>query len=145
MVETTLARASSKPIDFAESREQGRNADFPATAVDRRQAAIQDSLLAEFPATARDQLLADTLPIELPAGSMLYRDADEPRCALVVTGLARALLSAPDGRTVTIRYVRSGELLGIPIIVGGPIPASIQMVTNAELLVLNARTLRQLG
>ena len=64
---------------------------------------------------------------------------------LVISGLARAFLSAPDGRTVTIRYVRAGELLGIPIIVGGPIPASIQMVTNAELLVLNARTLRRLG
>jgi len=64
---------------------------------------------------------------------------------LVVSGLARAFLSASDGRTVTIRYMRTGELLGIPIIVGGPIPASIQMVTNAELLVLNVRTLRELG
>ena len=148
MGETTFAPAPRTSIDATGPPERGNaaiNAGFPLTAGDRRHGAIRDSLLAEFPAASRDQLLADALPIELPAGSMLYRDADEPRCALVVSGLVRAFLSAPDGRTVTIRYVRSGELLGIPIIVAGPIPASIQLVTNAELLVLNARTLQQLG
>jgi CRP/FNR family cyclic AMP-dependent transcriptional regulator len=148
MTPITLVRTPRKPIDAAEP--EGRdgaaeNADSPATTGERRQRAIRDSLLAEFPASARAELLAAALPVEFPAGGMLYRDADEPRCALVISGLVRAFLSAPDGRTVTIRYVRSSELIGIPIIVGGPIPASIQMVTNAELLVLNARTLRLLG
>jgi CRP/FNR family transcriptional regulator len=148
MTQTALARTSRKPIAAAEPDRQGdpaKSAGVPTTAAVRRQRAAQESLLAEFPVAAREQLLADALPIELPAGSMLYRDADEPRCALVVAGLVRAFLSAPDGRTVTIRYVRSGELLGIPIIIGGPIPASIQMMTNAELLMLNARTLRHMG
>jgi CRP/FNR family transcriptional regulator, cyclic AMP receptor protein len=143
-----LARTPRIPIDAADSDGQDSaalKAAIPATTAERRQRAIRSSLLAEFPESARDELLAAALPIELPAGGMLYRDADEPRCALVISGLARAFLSAPDGRTVTIRYVRAGELLGIPIIVGGPIPASIQMVTNAELLVLSARTLRRLG
>ena len=148
MTETTIARAPRKPntrIELIDRAGAATRSGVLATAVDRREGAIRGSLLAEFPIAAQEQLLAEALPVELPSGGMLYRDADEPRCALVVTGLARAFLSAPDGRTVTIRYVRSGELLGIPIIVGGPIPASIQMVTNTELLVLNARTLRQLG
>lgn len=148
MTQTAFARAPRKSIDATDPGGQGNaavNASPSAAIVDRRQRAIRDSLLVEFPPASQARLLADAVPIEFPAGSMLYRDAEEPRCALVVAGLVRAFLSAPDGRTVTIRYVRSGELLGIPIIVGGPIPASIQMVTNAELLVLNARTLRQLG
>lgn len=111
----------------------------------RRQHAIDGSLLARFAAPARDRVLAEAIPIELPAGSMLYRENDDPRCALVVTGLVRAFLTAPDGRAVTVRYIRSGELIGIPIIVGGPIPASIQLVTAGELVLLNARTLRQLA
>ena len=116
-----------------------------APVVSPRQRAIDGSLLASFPAPARERVLGEALPIGLPAGSMLYHGGDDPRCALVVTGLVRAFLSAPDGRAVTVRYVRSGELIGIPIIVGGPIPASIQLVTAAELLLLNALTLRQLG
>jgi len=143
-----LAGTSGIPIDATDPDGQNGTAvktRTPAATSQRRQRAIQHSPLAEFPESAREELLTTALPIELPAGGMLYRDADEPRCALVISGLARAFLSAPDGRTVTIRYVRAGELLGIPIIVGGPIPASIQMVTNAELLVLSARTLRRLG
>jgi CRP/FNR family transcriptional regulator, cyclic AMP receptor protein len=143
-----LARTPRMPIDATNPDGQDCTAvktGKPAATSQRRQRAIRHSPLAEFPESAREELLATALPIELPAGGMLYRDADEPRCALVISGLARAFLSAPDGRTVTIRYVRAGELLGIPIIVGGPIPASIQMVTNAELLVLSARTLRRLG
>ena len=107
--------------------------------------AIRTSLLAQFPTAARAQLLADAVSFALPAGGILYRNRDEPRCALVISGLVRAFLAAPDGRTVTIRYMRPGELIGIPIIVGGPIPANIEMVTNGELLVLNARHLRHLG
>ena len=110
-----------------------------------RQRSIDASLLAGFPAAARRRVLAEAIPIGLPAGSMLYHSGDDPRCALVVTGLVRAFLSAPDGRAVTVRYIRSGELIGIPIIVGGPIPASIQLVTASELLLLNALTLRHLG
>jgi CRP/FNR family transcriptional regulator, cyclic AMP receptor protein len=148
MTTITLVRTPRMPVDAADHDGQDSGAESganPATTAERRQRAIRESLLAEFPEPARAELLAAALPVEFPAGSMLYRDADEPRCALVISGLVRAFLSAPDGRTVTIRYVRSGDLLGIPIIVGGPIPASIQMVTNAELLVLNARTLRMLG
>ena len=148
MTPIALARTTRIPIAAAEPDGQESAAvvaGTPATTAERRQRAIRESLLAEFPESARQEVLTAALPVELPAGGMLYRDADEPRCALVISGLARAFLSAPDGRTVTIRYVRAGELLGIPIIVGGPIPASIQMVTNAELLMLNARTLRRLA
>lgn len=147
MTPIALARTPRIPIATAAPDGQDRaavNAGTPAMTAECRQRATRESLLAEFPASARAELLAAALPVELPAGNMLYRDADEPRCALVISGLVRAYLSALDGRTVTIRYVRTGELLGIPIMVGGPIPASIQMVTNAELLVLDARTLRML-
>jgi CRP/FNR family transcriptional regulator len=64
---------------------------------------------------------------------------------LVVSGLVRVFLSAPDGRTLTIRYAGASELLGAPVIVGGPAPVSVQMVADTRLLVLNVRTLRHLG
>jgi CRP/FNR family cyclic AMP-dependent transcriptional regulator len=115
------------------------------TTEDRRQQAIAASLLATFSSASRDQLLADALSIEVPAGSILYRDDDEPRCALVVSGVVRVFLSAPDGRAVTVRYARSGDLLGVPAIVAGPMPVGVQMVTPSTLLVLNTQVLQRLG
>jgi CRP/FNR family cyclic AMP-dependent transcriptional regulator len=119
--------------------------DADVMAPDPVQRAIAASLLGELPASLRTQVLADALPIELPAGGTMYRDAGDPRCFLMVAGLVRVILSAPDGRTLTIRYAHPGELLGVPTIIGGPVPVSVELVTDAKLLVLNARTLRHLG
>jgi CRP/FNR family transcriptional regulator len=107
--------------------------------------AIAASMLAELPPPLRERVLSDALPVDVPAGSIFYRDEDDPRCLLVVAGLVRVVLSAPDGRTLTVRYARSSELLGVPTVVGGPAPVSAQMVTGGRLLMLSARTLERLG
>ncbi|MGA7673196.1 MAG: Crp/Fnr family transcriptional regulator [Nitrolancea sp.] len=109
------------------------------------QDAISASLLAELPASLRDHLLADALPVDLPAGSTIYRADDPARCALVITGLIRVILLAPDGRTVTVRYARFGELLGVPTIVGGPLSVVVHLVTDSRLLMMNAPALRLLA
>jgi CRP/FNR family transcriptional regulator len=109
------------------------------------QRAIAASRLADLSPSIRERVLVGAFPIELPAGGTIYRDDDEPRCALVVTGLVRVILSALDGRTLTIRYARAGELLGVPTIVGGPAPVSAELVTDSRLLALNARALAHLG
>jgi CRP/FNR family transcriptional regulator len=44
-------------------------------------------------------------------------------------GLLRVSMHASDGRQVTIRYVRAGDLLGVPALVGGPAPVFVQAVT----------------
>jgi CRP/FNR family transcriptional regulator len=112
---------------------------------DAIQRAIAASRLAGLSPSLRQQVLAGAFPIELPAGGTIYRDDDDPRCALVVTGLVRVILSALDGRTLTIRYARAGELLGIPTIIGGPASVSAELVTDSRLLALNARALAHLG
>ena len=121
-------------------------ADAPnAVASDPAQREIAANLLGELPAPLRARILADALPVELPAGGTIYRDEGDPRCLLIVAGLVRVVVSAPDGRTLTIRYARAGELLGVPTIIGGPVPVSAELVTDAKLLLVNARTLRHLG
>jgi CRP/FNR family transcriptional regulator, cyclic AMP receptor protein len=112
---------------------------------DSRQWAVSASVLADLPFAIREQVVGDALPVELPGGSVIYRDEDDPRCILIIDGLVRVFLSVPDGRTVTVRYARSSELLGVPVVVGGPAPVSVQMVIDTTLLMLNARTLRLLG
>jgi CRP/FNR family transcriptional regulator, cyclic AMP receptor protein len=116
-----------------------------AVAPDLTQRAIASSLLGDLPAPLRAQVLADALPVELPAGGTIYREEGDPRCLLIVAGLVRVVVSAPDGRSLTIRYAGAGELLGVPTIIGGPVPVSGELVTATRLLVLNARVLRHLG
>ncbi len=113
-----------------------------ATAIDE---ALAKSLLAVFPPKLRETLTQDAIPVDLPAGTTLYYEEDEPRCGLVITGLIRVYMTSPDGRQITVRYARTGELLGIAAIVGGPAPVSVQVLTDAALLMLNVRTLQMSG
>jgi CRP/FNR family cyclic AMP-dependent transcriptional regulator len=112
------------------------------TAIDE---ALGKSVLAAFPPALRNTLTQDAIHVDLPAGTTLYEEQDEPRCGLVITGLLRVYMAASDGRQITVRYARAGELLGIAAIVGGPAPVSVQVLTDAALLLLNARTLQQSG
>jgi CRP/FNR family transcriptional regulator, cyclic AMP receptor protein len=111
----------------------------------RLQRAIATSIIGSLPSILRDQVLTDALPVDVPADGTIYREDDVPRCALVITGLVRVILSAEDGRTLTVRYARDGELLGVPAIVGGPVPVSVHMVTDTRLLMLNGQILQHLG
>ena len=106
---------------------------------------VAKSVLAEFPPTLRETLLQDAVHVEFPAGTTLYYEEDEPRCGLVITGLIRGYMIAPDGRQITVRYARPGDLLGIAAIVGGPAPVSEQILTEAALLMLNVRALQRGG
>jgi CRP/FNR family transcriptional regulator len=112
------------------------------TAID---AALTKSLLAALAPTLRDTLTHDAIPVDLPAGSTLYNEADQPRCGLVLAGLLRMYMTAPDGRQITVRYARTGDLVGIAAIVGGPAPVNAQTLTDTAVLMLNVRTLQQSG
>ncbi|HVC81180.1 MAG TPA: Crp/Fnr family transcriptional regulator [Chloroflexota bacterium] len=113
-----------------------------ATAVDT---AIAKSVLAAFPPALRETVTQEAIPIDVPAGSSLYYESADPRCCLVVDGLLRAYMTSPEGRQITVRYARQGDLLGIAAIVGGPAPVSVQVLSDATLLMLNVRTLQQSG
>jgi CRP/FNR family transcriptional regulator, cyclic AMP receptor protein len=57
----------------------------------------------------------------------------------------RVYMTAPAGRQVTVRYARSGDVLGVAALVGGPAQVSVQTLTDATLLMLNIHTLHTLG
>ena len=107
--------------------------------------ALEASFLSAFPADALDELLADAIRLDIPAGGVPYRESDLPRAGLVVSGLVRVYMTSREGRQVTVRYARPGEMLGVPALVGGPVPVNVQAVTDATLLALSTRTLIKLA
>jgi hypothetical protein len=63
---------------------------------------------------------------------VLHRQGDSsPHVELVVSGLVRVYVTAPDGRTMTVRYCRAGALIGVVSLFASPfaLPATIQAVT----------------
>lgn len=83
---------------------------------------------------------------EIAAGKTVHRQGDTlPHTEIVLSGLARVYVTAPDGRTLTIRYCRKGSLLGVASLFhhSFTLPASIQAVTDVEMLGLDPAVLQR--
>lgn len=112
---------------------------------DRVRAAVEASHLRSLPDTVADRLTAGARRLRVDAGSIVHREGDgTAHLDLVVSGLVRVFVTALDGRTMTVRYVRSGGLLGAVSLFASPfvLPATIQAVTDADLLRLDPLAVR---
>ncbi len=105
---------------------------------------LEEGFLSALPRSAADRLLDEAIRINVPAGALVYRDEESPRLIVVVTGLLRVFLSSADGRQVTVRYARSGDVAGLVLVIGGPAPESIQAMTSSLVVALRVDTLRAL-
>jgi len=95
-----------------------------------------------------DELLEGAVQSKVAAGSVAHRalEADQ-YLQLVITGVIRVFVTAPDGRTMTIRYCRSGELLGAMSLFSNEFtePATKQALVDTQLLTLSPSTVRALA
>jgi CRP/FNR family transcriptional regulator, cyclic AMP receptor protein len=103
--------------------------------------ALQGSFLGRLPRDVVDELVAGGQRTDYPAGSTIYREGSPPRAALVVRGLLRVYMTSPEGRQVTVRYAREADVLGIAVIVGGPVNVAVQTLADSSLFSIDARRL----
>jgi CRP/FNR family transcriptional regulator len=83
------------------------------------------------------ELLTKAVRMKIPAGSITHYEGEEARhLELVISGIVRGFVTAPDGRTLTIRYCRPGDLLGALSLFTPEftMPATTQALVDAELL-----------
>ncbi len=106
--------------------------------------AIPAGFLATLPADAAERLLQDAIQIDVPASGIVYGYDERPRSIVVLTGLLRVFMRSADGRQVTVRYARDGDVVGLALILGGPIPISIEALTPASVVGLRIDVLRSL-
>jgi CRP/FNR family transcriptional regulator, cyclic AMP receptor protein len=107
--------------------------------------AVAVSHLRTLPSGALDELMAGAVRLRIPAGSVTHREGDPaPHLDLVVSGIVRVFVTAPDGRQMTVRYCRPGALIGAMSLfaTGFAMPANTQAVVDAELLKLSAAIAR---
>lgn len=103
--------------------------------------AVRHSFLASLPRGLVDELLAAGQCVDVSAGTTIYRPGDDPRAFLVVHGLLRVYMSSPEGRQVTVRYTRGGDVLGIPVLVGGPVLVGVSTLADSRLFRIDPRIL----
>ena len=110
--------------------------------------AVRASHLRGLPSEALDALFEGAVITEVPAGSIAHWALEEHQyLELVVAGVIRVFVTAPDGRTMTIRYCRSGELLGAMSLFsdGFAEPATKQALVDTRLLMMSPQKVRALA
>jgi CRP/FNR family transcriptional regulator, cyclic AMP receptor protein len=100
-------------------------------------AAMARSFLGKLPAEVIDRLMAEGVRTDYPAGTTIYREGAAPRTELVIQGLLRVYMSSAEGRQVTVRYARDADVLGIAVMVGGPVNVGVQTLAPSSLLQIN--------
>jgi CRP/FNR family cyclic AMP-dependent transcriptional regulator len=88
--------------------------------------AMARSFLGKLPLDLVDELLAEGERTDYPAGTTIYREGAAPRAVLVIDGLLRVYMTSAEGRQVTVRYARDADVLGIAVLVGGPVNVAVQ-------------------
>jgi CRP/FNR family transcriptional regulator, cyclic AMP receptor protein len=112
---------------------------------DAEMKAFAASHLRALPAETVARLTERARRRHVAAGDTLHRAGDDVRhVEMVVRGLVRVHATAPDGRTLTLRYCRTGALLGIPSLYGDPfvMPANTQALMDTDMLAMDPVTVR---
>jgi CRP-like cAMP-binding protein len=102
-------------------------------------AAIGASPLSGLDTTQIDRLLAGATRQRVAAGAILRgAGVDGPHVDVIVAGLIRIEVSAPDGRSLTVRYARPGDVLGIVSLFRPRFttPGSIHALLDSDVLTL---------
>jgi CRP/FNR family transcriptional regulator len=106
--------------------------DDPAVA-----AAFSESHLRDLPADVASALFEGARREHAPAASIV-RDIGEPGpyLELLVDGFLRIFVRAPDGRSLTVRYLRRGNLSGAVSLFtpGYTLAATVQALVDSEMI-----------
>jgi CRP/FNR family transcriptional regulator len=103
--------------------------------------ALARSFLGKLPREVVLRVRSEGERADYPAGTTVYRAGSGPRAALVVQGLIRVYMTSLEGRQVTVRYARPGDVLGIAVLVGGPANVGVQAVAPSSLFRISSRAL----
>lgn len=90
-----------------------------------------------------ERLVGSASPIRYPKHSNLYLDGS-PHAALVLSGLLRCCLAAPDGRQVTIKYAKPGDLV-IPLPGRHTLDIRVEVIESADVIHLDIAHIRAIA
>lgn len=98
-------------------------------------------MLAALPRPVSERLLAEAWTTRIAAGEVVHSGSGGAIVGLVLSGLVRTFVWAPDGRQATIRYAGAAALVGAPaLLTERPlVDVAVQAVHETSLLRLPRR------
>ena len=103
--------------------------------------ALSHSHLRDLPADVAATLVESATRIHAPAGSTVREFGERgPYLELLVEGLLRVFVRAPDGRSLTVRYLRRGDLSGVVSLFTPDysLAATLQALVDSDLISFRA-------
>ena len=100
-------------------------------------AALALSAFGGLPKEVRAALVQGAVLVDVPAGGTFLRPGGPVFSCVVVRGLVRTFLSSAEGRELTVRYTRPGDINGVTALYTRPLTnISQQAITDSQVLVL---------
>jgi CRP/FNR family cyclic AMP-dependent transcriptional regulator len=100
---------------------------------------VSSSHFAALPDEVLNRLMAGSVRVTIQRDTVIHREGDPaPHLELVLSGAVRVYVTSPDGRAMTIRYCRRGDILGAMSLFSArfAMPAAVQALVDAQLLYL---------
>jgi CRP/FNR family transcriptional regulator, cyclic AMP receptor protein len=104
---------------------------------DQLAAVKSNGFLARLSPERAADLISSAPLVHYPAGCISAPARDAPWAAIVVSGVVRVYLPTADGRQVTIRYAKAGDLVGNPTAGRPRVTVEVEAVEASELLHLD--------
>ena len=105
------------------------------------QAALALSALGDLPTEVQAELVEGAVLVDVPAGGTFLRVGGPYFASVVVSGLIRTFLSSAEGRELTVRYTRPGDINGVAALYARPLTnISSQAITDSRVLLLRTET-----
>ena len=108
-------------------------------------ALLRRTVFRSVPDETIESLLHGGHMVTFDAGTTVHAEDDAEGFGLVVRGLLRVYVHAGSGREVTVRYARSGALLGVPALIGGPPPVFVQALIPTAAFVFDVDRVRRIA
>jgi CRP/FNR family cyclic AMP-dependent transcriptional regulator len=106
---------------------------------DRHRAALALSAFAQLPEETQAALVRGAVFMDVPAGGTFMRLGGPHFASVVVEGLVRTFLVSPEGRELTVRYTRPGDVNGVAALYARPlVNISQQAITDSRVLMLHS-------
>lgn len=109
-------------------------------------AGVESSPFGRLPEGARRRVLERARVERVPARTLTHRVGErDPHLELVLDGVMRVYVTGPNGRSMTVRYCRTGALIGVMSLYARDyrMPAYVQALTETTLLHLAPGVVRQ--
>lgn len=108
---------------------------------ERYRAALKQSRLAILPDETLEAVVAGAVFLDVPAGGTFFAARRPVFACVVIDGLVRTFLVSADGRQLTVRYTRPGDVNGATALYSRPlVNISQQAITDSRVLILRTES-----